>query len=272
MKTIYINAGREKVFYSIKELKEDFDFQCQFSNYLFENGIIPSKSIPSSQFDSFVTHERLKEFFNELYSSWKMLTTEKDIIYIRWWEKIITDDLEDFISQLDLDELVHNLVTEKYNSFKVLFKDIKNTNDTFSEFLMHNALKDDSNYKIIDLKKIKEKKEIYIDYKNQEYYTSYEELYKKTKDVLDKSHTQTLWADAYDKDFLSTDSDVVYIDWVCRQVYDNVFKLLVQTRSPITADDMKTFVNTITSSKGDYDELVNLLYDSELVTTVHLNE
>lgn len=272
MKTIYINTGCEKVFYSIKELKKNPDFQQRFSDYLIENGI--SESILSSKFDSFVTYERVTNFFNELCDcdNWKMFTTEKDFIYIRWGEEIITDNLDYLVSQLDSDRL-YDLVTENYNSFEVLFKNIKNTKDTCNEFLLHNVLKYDSNYEVIDLTKVKDtKNEIYIDYKNQEYYTSYEELCKKTKDFLDKSHTQELYKQDYRKDFLSTDNDVVYIDWIGKQVYDNVFKLLLRTRSPITADHMKIFIDTITSAKGDYNKLVSLFYDSDSVTTVHFNK
>lgn len=270
MKTIYINTNTEKVFYSIKELKENADFKSRFSKFLTEERI--SKTALSSNFDNFVTYERVAKFFDKLYDHWEMFSTEKDFIYIRWWEEIITDDLDYFISQLGSDEL-YNLITENYDSFNVLFKDIKNTNGTCNEFLMRKVLKNDSNYKIIDLKKVKDtKKEIYIDYKNQEYYTSYEELCKKTKDVLDKSHTQELYKQDYRKDFLSTDSDVVYIDWIGKQVYDNVFKLLLRTRSPITADHMKIFIDTITLAKGDYNKLVSLFYDSDSVTTIHFNK
>lgn len=270
MKTIYINTNTEKVFYSIKELKENLDFKNRFSKFLTEERI--PKTALSSNFDNFVTYERVAKFFDKLYDHWEMFSTEKDFVYIRWWEEIITDDLDYFISQLGSNEL-YNSITENYDSFNVLFKDIKNTNGTCNEFLMHKVLKNDSNYKIIDLKKVKDtKNEIYIDYKNQEYYTSYEELCKKTKDVLDKSHTQELYKQDYRKDFLSTDNDVVYIDWIGKQVYDNVFKLLLRTRSPITADHMKIFIDTITSAKGDYNKLVSLFYDSDSVTTVHFNK
>lgn len=270
MKTIYINTNTEKVFYSIKELKENADFKNRFSKFLIEERI--PKTALSSNFDNFVTYERVAKFFDKLYDHWEMFSTEKDFVYIRWWEEIITDDLDYFISQLGSNEL-YNLITENYDSFNVLFKDIKNTNGTCNEFLLYNVLKNDPNYKIIDLKKVKDtKKEIYIDYKNQEYYTSYEELCKKTKDVLDKSHMQELYKQDYRKDFLSTDSDVVYIDWIGKQVYDNVFKFLLRTRSPITADHMKIFIDTITLAKGDYNKLVNLFYDSDSVTTVHFNK
>ena len=143
MKTIYIDKKTKTVFYSIKELKKNPDFQQRFSDYLIENGT--SESILFSKFDSFVTHERVTNFFNELCDcdSWKMFTTEKDFIYIRWWEEIITDNLDYFISQLDSDRL-YDLVTEKYNSFNILFKDIKNKKNTWKESLLHNILTDNS--------------------------------------------------------------------------------------------------------------------------------
>ena len=126
MKTIYINTATETVFYSVSELKENADFRQRFSNYLVDIGIL--KTLVSSKFYSFVTQENLQEFFNEYCNTnWKMFTTEKDVVYIGWWDEIITDDFDYFISQLDPDDL-YNSAIDNYESFEKMYNDIKSKN------------------------------------------------------------------------------------------------------------------------------------------------
>lgn len=272
MKIIYINTNTERVFYSAKELREDLEFQRRFSNYLANIGV--SKSLISSNFYSLVTQENLQKFFNEYCNTnWKMFTTEKNVVYIGWWDEVITDDLDYFISQLDPDDL-YGSVIDNYRSIDELYKDIKSKNETCSEFLWRTILKDESIYQKIDLTEISNKKEIYIDYTQQEYYTSYEELRRKTGSKADKDHTQDFWKNDPDKEVFITNNDVIYIDWINEKTYDNIFELLTRRweQTHMSVADLKYLVDIATSAKGDYTKIISSLYSSDIVTVAYINE
>lgn len=148
MKTIYINTAIEKVFYSIDELKQDKDFVAEFVEYFCE-----SKQIIDN-LNSLFTYENIRNFCDNSEDIWMTYSTNKDTVYVDMWNNIVSDNLEDFISQLRQDEMYEEVLSN-YDSLKELFNDIKNDCDTYNDFIFYNFLDGNPRYTTINLKENK---------------------------------------------------------------------------------------------------------------------